>query len=461
MRHEDDGAAQGARGRRRGAALIALALFSLSAMLLMAVPALADISDGAAEPFAFFVDGGFGGNDTATDVVVGSSAIWVAGQAATPGGLDASLVRIPTGATVAPPPVLWNGRAGGNDVNDDLAVKGSFIYTSGTTVNAAGDDDLLVIRWTATGAVKWARSYAGAARLQDRAEDVAVDAKGNVYVCGSTRSARGTDWIVIKYSSAGSRLWTWKYDGPFRGDDAPVEMLLDARGQAFVTGWTRTGALDNFAALTVKISPAGKTLWKKTWAGPAGLAYAAALAPAPGGGVYVGGHAWAGGTSYDAVLLRYTANGARKVYELADGSGGAVVQRISDIAVAANGKIVGVGQVGPGSEGDQYHVIWDAAGPVYDEYTLATPSSHDYRTAVATDAFNGYYMTGMYGAGVATVRSSVNTWIPGAHWSFRYEPDDTYRDARAIAVRGTMAAAVGTTYRPGTGRDQFVFVWAY
>lgn len=80
--------------------------------------------------------------------------------------------------------------------------------------------------------------YNGPANADDLAWDLAVDTNGDVCVVGtSTAVTVGSqsvpDFATIKYSSAGTPLWTNLYDGPISLDDdrayAVAALLLPAQ----------------------------------------------------------------------------------------------------------------------------------------------------------------------------------------------------------------------------------------
>jgi hypothetical protein len=271
------------RRRRRTKTLVTAAVAALLVLLLGGGLAAAIIVDNDAEPcWSFYVDGPGGGNDSATDVALTAADTWVCGQMNNGDvkKLDASLTRIPRGSDEHIT-YLWNSASNNNDANYDVAVRGSYLYTSGASRNLSNNLDLLVIRWSTTGAVKWAKRWNGPEKLDDVAADVAVDSNGNVIVCGTTQHAftGGTDWVVIKYSPLGEKKWTRTYDGPIEIDfDAPVEMIVDGAGNVYVTGTLITAEYES-VAYTVKLSPKGVKLWSRRYAGPEpGLTAARALA---------------------------------------------------------------------------------------------------------------------------------------------------------------------------------------
>lgn len=410
----------------------------------------------------------------ATDVVVTSAATWACGYADTTNGLDATMVRVAhdtgTGALTT-----WDSAYHLDDTTGCLAARGTFVYSAGASRRSGTNVDLLLIRWTSAGQVKWAARYDGGLRGEDAAVDVAVDRDGRAVVCGTTTTKTGgQDWIVAKYSTGGDRSWVWKHAGATGLPDAPAELYVDAAGNVYVTGSVAVAAHVR-AAVTAKLSPAGKTLWVKQYGGPDGVdTEATALAPCPSGGVYVGGNVVTATGGKDGFLLHYGAKGSRKVYQRFTGLSGVDAQTVADIAVLADRRIVGAGSDEvPGATSDVATVIWNTGGTVAsvevgiaDEIRAGAGGSA--WGGVAADAFGGYYLTGPARADVG-VPTPVWEWVverrsiyddAGTWYWYRRPAVDTDKPS-AIAVRGTVVAVAD---RADIGREfyeQYVMVWRY
>src|SRR5688572_22981866 len=90
----------------------------------------------------------------------------------------------------------------------------------------------------------------------DRAEKIAVDSSGNVIVAGSSSQfTTEFDWLIIKYSGAGTPLWTNRYNGPANGDDQARAVAVDGSGNVLVTGHSM-GSLGSLDYVTIKFSGA-------------------------------------------------------------------------------------------------------------------------------------------------------------------------------------------------------------
>jgi hypothetical protein len=101
-------------------------------------------------------------------------------------------------------------------------------------------------------------------------------------------------------------------DGPIwrRTPGGAAALTVTPSRRIYVVGSIRGKRGD--ALMVAKYGPQGRLIWRRTWrhAGPLWHAAGGAVAPAPGGGVFVGGDTGHGtGEGGDALLLRYSATG--------------------------------------------------------------------------------------------------------------------------------------------------------
>jgi hypothetical protein len=76
----------------------------------------------------------------------------------------------------------------------------------------------------------------------DEPAAILVDAKGNVCVTGySVGIGTGSDYATICYSAVGLPLWTNRYNGLPSNADAAKAIAADADGNIFVTGLSDNG----------------------------------------------------------------------------------------------------------------------------------------------------------------------------------------------------------------------------
>src|SRR4030065_574300 len=150
-------------------------------------------------------------------------------------------------------------------------------------------EDYATIKYSPFGETLWVKRYDGPGNGRDEAVALAVDDSGNVYVTGFSKgSGTSGDYATIKYSYAGDTLWVRRYNGPGNSDDRANGLAVDGSGNVYVTGYSWSGTPFDYA--TIKYSYAGDTLWVRRYNGP-GNNYdgAISLAAAGSGNVYVTG----------------------------------------------------------------------------------------------------------------------------------------------------------------------------
>ena len=68
--------------------------------------------------------------------------------------------------------------------------------------------------------IQWQTRYTSSGNNIDRAEDMVIDAAGNVYVTGIGQGTSGNfDFVTIKYDNNGNQQWIAQYNGPGNGLD--------------------------------------------------------------------------------------------------------------------------------------------------------------------------------------------------------------------------------------------------
>ncbi|UCG69536.1 MAG: SBBP repeat-containing protein, partial [Thermoplasmata archaeon] len=75
-----------------------------------------------------------------------------------------------------------------------------------------------------------------------RAEDIAADSSGNIYVTGYSWKHPDSDYTTIAYDSLGNQLWLASYNGPGNDMDLVTDMALDVHGNVYVTGQSSGGS---------------------------------------------------------------------------------------------------------------------------------------------------------------------------------------------------------------------------
>jgi hypothetical protein len=238
----------------------------------------------------------------------------------------------------------------------------------------ASSTDIFVARLTTAGTWLSATKVGGTGN--DALYDLAIDAAGNTYVCGSfegpqlqvgtsalaNASSNGTmDGFVAQLSAAGTWQWANRLGGP--DQDMLLGLTLDSSGRPYVTGSFRSATitlgsttLTNTAAVTgdimvAALNASGSWRWASRAGGPA-TDLGIGLAVQPTGQLTVAGQFYSRQLPVGAGSLT---NSATTV-----GDGEAFVARLD----AAGNWLTGLAPVG-GGEKDMRRAVVAADGSVY------------------------------------------------------------------------------------------------
>jgi hypothetical protein len=118
--------------------------------------------------------------------------------------------------------------------------------------------DVLLLKYGPAGQLLMQRTWGGGS--DDRANDIAVDATGNVCLAGSTASygAGGEDLLLLKYDSDEQLLWqkTWGDSG----DDSAQAICLAGDGDLYLGGNTDSGGAE---ICVLRIDASDQLIWQR------------------------------------------------------------------------------------------------------------------------------------------------------------------------------------------------------
>ncbi|MCK4403990.1 MAG: SBBP repeat-containing protein [candidate division Zixibacteria bacterium] len=372
-------------------------LLILVILLLVSIPVFAQVDTAWVRRY----NGPGNSGDYARAIAVdGSGNVYVTGGSRGSGTYDADYATIkyyPDGDTA------WvrgyNGPGNGDDQAYAIAADGSGnVYVTGHSDGSGTYDDYATIKYYPNGDTAWVRRYNGPGNYYDRAEAIAVDGSGNVYVTGcSNGSGTADDYATIKYYPDGDTAWVRRYNGPgnYYDDDA-YAIAVDGSGNVYVTGCSN-GSGTAYATATIKYHPNGDTAWVRRYNEPGnGDAGAYAIAVDGSGNVYVTGWSRDSGT-YDAdyATIKYYPDGDTAWVRRYNGPGNGT-DWVRAIAVDGSGNVYVTGiSVGSGTYEDYATVKYDSNGnQLWVSRYNGPGNSEDYAGAIAIDVSGNVYVTG-------------------------------------------------------------------
>ena len=198
----------------------------------------------------------------------------------TAGNTDLSLSEIVGGVKKWTRTYNGGGADGGAAIA--LGLKG-FVYTAGWTTNAAGNENILLIKWTTAGKRVWVRAYDGTKHRIDFASALTVDKYGNATVAGATNGTTAPAYsniALVNWSGKGVKRWTWRYAGTGHGVDLPTHVLAAKDGSVYMTGSALMGGAKSPPSPPGSRSPASASGRARTWAPTPSAPSATASPPA-------------------------------------------------------------------------------------------------------------------------------------------------------------------------------------
>ena len=239
--------------------------------------------------------------------------------------MRAAVIAIVVGAVVAGPatataqtPQVLRFHGGAYDSAAAIAADGSGnSYVGGSVESREGASSFAVVKLGPDGATRWIARYGGSrGGVGGQANAVAVDAAGNVYAAGYIGDGvifnTNYDYLVVKFGPDGTQRWAQRYDGPGANSDFAEQVVVDAAGNVYATGFSY-GADFDYDWATLKFAADGTLRWERRLDAPGRSDDRAAdMALLPGGNVVVAGVTQPGGEQFpdnDAETVAYDPQG--------------------------------------------------------------------------------------------------------------------------------------------------------
>ena len=378
-----------------------------------------------------------GGDDVYAALAVGPAgqACAAGTTAATPADPSDVLVRAYSsgGSVVWRRTWTWPGRS------DDAAAGVARDRRGAYIVAGSSGTSWLLLKYTARGYLQWVRRGKGTfARCTLTA--VTVDGSGNVYAAGAATAAGGdSSLFALKCSASGSVRWQRTY-GTDAGDSA-ASAIVTGGGDVYVAG-REAGGGGTSAALLVRFSSDGVRRWAHTYAAP-GATAARATALAYASGPIVAGWSSFAGDVDDGFVARYTAGGTEQ-WVAGSAAGDVTADRFRDVAVDSAGRVCAAGDAVTAGGGQALAACWDGAGTPL--WTHSVPATQGFAVCPVD---GGFAFTG--GTGSLTAASMTAAGAPAWERSISPSGYDDFRPVAVQASGSAFLYAAGSAAAAGGG----------
>lgn len=308
------------------------------------------------------------------------------------------------------------------------------IYVTGKgTGSAPGDNtDFITIKYDTNGNRLWVRTYALWGLGKDVARAISLDSSGNVYVAGFSEDPdQNLSYATIKYNSDGDQQWISGYNSG-KGWSKANAVAADASGNVYVTGGSKaSGTISDFA--TIKYSPDGFQAWAARFNEPsegADLMLSSDLVVDSAGNVYLTGISENEENGLGYQTFKYGPSGNMLWTTRYHGS-----QMASDlaksIAVDAAGNVYVAG-MRKGPIDYPYYSYY---------YVLVKYDMSGNRLWNATDQVYTSYLTDNYVEVHISLDNLGNIYLVGSEVVLKYDPDGHYPPG-ASAITSIVPHAV-------------------
>lgn len=285
----------------------------------------------------------------------------------------------------------YAGPGAAHDYATDVALDaaGNVYSTGATQPGGSGPFGYLTVSYSPSGDLRWVKDLLSG---PGTAQAIAIDSAGAVYVTGMSSE----DCVTLKYRGDGEQCWLRRYNGPGNGSDWGEAIAAGLNGKVCVAGRVYDTIDLSYDFLTIMYDTGGAQKWFARYNGPAqmmDIAFGVAIDQA--GNVYTGGSSDAPDTRPDYALVKYDSLGHEKWVARYEGPGNDEMQ---DMTVDASGNVylTGIGTTLTDTCEGYVTVKFDSEGDLcwVADYQ-ATSRECDWSYAVATDAEQNVYVTGM------------------------------------------------------------------
>ncbi len=186
---------------------------------------------------------------------------------------------------------------------------------------------------------EWIKKVTGTgSNSADYGNNIAFDKQNNVYAAGYVNnSGTYTDYFLMKISPAGHTIWSKTYNGAINNNDQLISLAVDDVGNAYVTGSVNNTG-NNFDCVTIKYDSSGNLKWINIYDYGVGKNDLGVVVKVDDyKNVYVCGQSSLTDTESDFLLIKYDSIGTQKWVKRCRGEN--VDNSISDMVLDKSGNI--------------------------------------------------------------------------------------------------------------------------
>ncbi|MFX1574563.1 MAG: SBBP repeat-containing protein [Promethearchaeota archaeon] len=181
------------------------------------------------------------------------------------------------------------------------------IYLVGNTYNPLNYHDMCVVKFNSSGDYQWNSTWDGGGIHGDDAYAIALDSLGNIYLAGLTYEGEEHVMCVVKFNSSGDYQWNSTWDGGINHMDRAEGIALDSSGNIYLAGATFDG-ISNTDMCLVKFDNSGQYQWNHTLdGGYHDVAYGITLDSSDN--IYLGGYTFNSVSDYDMCVVKFNNSG--------------------------------------------------------------------------------------------------------------------------------------------------------
>jgi uncharacterized delta-60 repeat protein len=360
----------------------------------------------------------------------------------------------------------YNGTGADYDNASSIFVDGAGnVHVAGTSTGAGSGLDYTVVKYSSAGSVLWTARYNGPGNGEDNAYLVKVDHNNNVYVSGSsTGTGTGLDYAVVKYNSAGVQQWVARYNGPGNAVDEVYSLQVDNSGNVYVTGYSNGGASGDDIC-TIKYNSSGVEQWVKRYNGTANNDdYGNSVAIDNGGNIYVTCAVTQAGSDLDYLTIKYDPSGNQQWTAFYDGpASGEDFPSSNTIDAAGNIYVTGYSE-GIGTFRDYCTIKYNNLGQQQWAARYDGPDGWDEAWNVVVDLAENVYVTGnSAGSGSGDDYCTIKYSNSGVQqWVARYTGPGASNDyCNWVVVDPTGNVYVTGIVGDGTGNPENIVTIGY